>query len=75
MKFSFNTNFTIPKLSQRSRSILQDGSRSLGLFRKENTLSYNQRNLVYHTDSSKAKRSNSVDPEETAQCELPTPDV
>ena len=35
MKFCYNTNFTLPKQSQRSRSILQDGSRSLGLFWKE----------------------------------------
>ena len=27
-------SFFLPKQSQRSRSILQDGSRSLGLFRK-----------------------------------------
>ena len=35
MKFCYNTNFTFPKQSQRSRSILQDGSRSFGLFWKE----------------------------------------
>ena len=35
MKFFYNTNFTLPKQSQRSRSILQDGSRSLGLCWKE----------------------------------------
>ena len=35
MKFCYNTNFTLRKQSQRSRSILQDGSRSLGLFWKE----------------------------------------
>ena len=46
MKFCYNTNFTLPKQSQRPRSILQDGSRSLGLFRKEKTLSYNRRNTV-----------------------------
>ena len=39
--------FTLSKQSQRSRSILQDGSRSLGLFWKEKTLSYNQRNTVF----------------------------
>ena len=39
MKFCYNTNFTLPKQSQRSRSILQDGSKYLGLFWKENTLS------------------------------------
>ena len=48
MKFCYNTNFTLPKQSQRSRSILQDGSRSLGLFWKEKTPSYNRRNTVYH---------------------------
>ena len=47
MKFCYNTNFTLPKQSQRSRSVLQDGSRSLVLFWKEKTPSYNQRNMVY----------------------------
>ena len=28
MKFSYNTKLTLPKQSRRSRSILQDGSRS-----------------------------------------------
>ena len=46
MKFCYNTNFTLPKQSQRSRSVLQDRSRSLGLFWKEKTLSYNRRNTV-----------------------------
>ena len=46
MKFCNNTNFTLPKQSQRSRSILQDRSRSLGLFWKEKTLSYNRRIMV-----------------------------
>ena len=33
--FGYKTEFFfLPKQSQRSRSILQDGSRSLGLFRK-----------------------------------------
>ena len=32
MKFCYNINFTLPKQSQGSRSVLQDGSRSLGLF-------------------------------------------
>ena len=41
MKLSYNTNLTLPKQSKRSRSILKDGSRSLGLFKKEKTLSYN----------------------------------
>ena len=47
MKFCYNTNFTLPQQSQRSRSILQDGSISLGLFWKEKTLSYNRRNMVH----------------------------
>ena len=46
MKFCNNTNFTLPKQSQRSRSVLQDRSRSLGLFWKENSPSYNRRNMV-----------------------------
>ena len=48
MKFCININFTLPKQFQRSRSILQDGSRSLGLFWKEKTLSYNRINRVNH---------------------------
>ena len=46
MKFCNNTNFTLPKQSQRSRSILEDRSRSLGLFWKENSPSYYRRNTV-----------------------------
>ena len=46
MKFCNNNNFTLPKQSQRSRSVLQDGSRSLGFFWKEKTLSYNRINTV-----------------------------
>ena len=46
MKFCNNTNFTLPKQSKRSRSILQDGSRSLGCFGRKKTLSYNRRNTV-----------------------------
>ena len=46
MKFCNNTSFTLPKQSQRSRSILNDGSRFLGLFWKEKTPSYNQRNMI-----------------------------
>ena len=38
MKFYYNTSFTLPKKSQGSRSVLQDGSRSLGLFWKEKKL-------------------------------------
>ena len=32
--YHISSIFFLPKQSQRSRSILQDGSRSLGLFRK-----------------------------------------
>ena len=46
MKFCYNTNFTLPKQSKRSRSVLKDGSRSLGLFWKEKNPSYNRRNTV-----------------------------
>ena len=47
MKFSYNTKLTLPKQSKRSRSVLQDGSRSLGLFwKKKKTPSYNRRNTV-----------------------------
>ena len=35
MKFCYNTNSTFPKQCQSSRSILQDGSRTFGLFWKE----------------------------------------
>ena len=35
MKFCYNTNSTLPKQCQNSRSILQDGSRPFGLFWKE----------------------------------------
>ena len=35
MQFCCNTGFTLPKQSQRSRSVLEDGSRFLGLFWKE----------------------------------------
>ena len=46
MKCCYNTNSTLPKECQRSRSILQDGSRTFGLFWKEKTLSYNRKNTV-----------------------------
>ena len=46
MKFSYNTSFTLPKQSQRSRYILLDGSRFFGLFWKEKPLPYKQRNTV-----------------------------
>ena len=54
MKFCYDTNFTLPRQSQRSRSVLQDGSRSLGLFWKEKTLSYNQRNTAFQEDTALA---------------------
>ena len=46
MKFCYNTSFTLPKQSQRSRSVLEDGSRSLGLFWKEKNPSYIRGNTV-----------------------------
>ena len=46
IKFCYNTNSTLPKQCQSSRSVLQDGSRTFGLFWKEKTLSYNRRNTV-----------------------------
>ena len=46
MKFCYNTNSTLPKQCQSSRSVLQDGSRTFGLFWKEKTPSYNRRNTV-----------------------------
>ena len=49
MKFCYNTNFNLPKQSQRARSILQDGSRSLRLFWKAKTPSYTRRNTVQAT--------------------------
>ena len=47
MKFCYNTNSTLPKQCQSSRSVLQDGSRTFGLFWKEKTPSYNRRNTLY----------------------------
>ena len=38
MKFGHSTSFTLPKQSQRSRSILKDGSRFFGLFWKDKKL-------------------------------------
>ena len=35
MKFCYNTNSTLPKQCQSSRSVLQDRSRTFGLFWKE----------------------------------------
>ena len=49
MKFCYNTNSTLPKQFQSSRSVLQDGSRTFGLFWKEKTPSYNRRNTVQWT--------------------------
>ena len=46
MKFCDNTNFTIPEQSQRSRSVLQDRSKSLGLFWKEKKLCLYQNKVV-----------------------------
>ena len=46
MKFCYKTNSTLPKQCQSSRSILEDGSRTFGLFWKEKTPSYNRRNTV-----------------------------
>ena len=46
MQFCCNTSFTLPKQSQRSRSVLKDGSRFLGLFWKKKTLSYKGRYMV-----------------------------
>ena len=42
----YNTSFTLPKQSPKSRSVLQDRSRFLGLFWKGKNLFYNQRNTV-----------------------------
>ena len=39
-------SFTLLKQSQRSRSVLSDGSRFLGLIWKAKILSYNRRNMV-----------------------------
>ena len=46
MKFCYNTNSTLPKQCQSSRSVLKDGSRTFGLFWKEKNPSYNRRNTV-----------------------------
>ena len=47
MKFCYNTNLTLPKQLQGSRSILQDGSRSLGLFWKEKKLCLTTKEIWY----------------------------
>ena len=47
-------SFFLPKQSQRSRSVLQDGSRSLGLFRKgkiDNIAKFHRTNLVIWSHS------------------------
>ena len=41
VKFCYKTNSTLPKQCQSSRSVLEDGSRTFGLFWKEKTPSYN----------------------------------
>ena len=46
MKFCYNTNSTLLKQCQSSRSVLQDGSKTFGLFWKEKNPSYNRRNTV-----------------------------
>ena len=46
VKFCCYTSFTLSKQSHRSRSALFDAYRFLGLFCKEKSLSYNQRNMV-----------------------------
>ena len=48
MKFCYKTNSTLPKQCQSSRSVLQDGSRTFGLFWKEKNPPYNLRNTVEH---------------------------
>ena len=62
MKFAIKPIFNLPKQSQRSRSVLQDGSRSLGLFWKEKTPSYIRRNTVgsilFKYIRTKSKRNN-----------------
>ena len=62
MKFCYNTDFTLPKQSQRSRSVLQDGSRSLELFWKEKTPSYNQRNTVSTIETMKTSVDAQIGP-------------
>ena len=47
MKLCCNMSFTLPKQSQRSRPVTIDGSRFLGLFRKEKPLPNNRISMVY----------------------------
>ena len=53
MKFCYNTNSTLPKQCQSSRSVLKDGSRTFGLFWKEKNPSYNRRNTVLDANVTK----------------------
>ena len=73
MKFCYNTNSTLPKQCQSSRSVLQDGSRTFGLFWKEKTLSYNRKNTVPETKT--GEFANSVDLDEVAHYEPPHLDL
>ena len=50
MKIGCNTNFTLPKQTQRCRSVLQDGSRSLGLFWKKKKLRLITEEIRYQED-------------------------
>ena len=61
MKFCHNTNSTLPKQCQSSRSVLQDGSRTFGLFWKEKNPSYNRRNTVTLTVPTIAAADNSLE--------------
>ena len=70
MKFCYNTNSTLPKQCQSSRSVLQDGSRTFGLFWKEKTLSYNRRNTVV-PEKKIAEFANNVELDEVAHNETP----
>ena len=47
MKFYYNTSFTLPKQSQRSRSILKDGSRFLELFWKDKKFCLITKEILY----------------------------
>ena len=47
MKFCYNTNFTPPKHSERSRSALQNGSIFLGLFGKGEKLCFITEEIWY----------------------------
>ena len=60
MKFCYNTNSTLPKQCQSSRSVLQDGSRTFGLFWKEKNPSYNRRNTVHEVEMKNASLSGDI---------------